>query len=1353
MAAVLWLVDTSIGHRLIADAIGRLRPENGLRFSVGRITGSVWRDATLIDFELRDPKGRVLAVPRARLVWNPFAWLANRLDIDALDIPVARLERMPQLAPTARRGPVLPGFDIHVGRLAVRRLVVDARVTGQARSGWIRARADVHDRRALVDVSARVEGSDDLRLKLDIAPDRDRFDANLRANGAKEGLIARMSGLDRPVSAVVVGDGRWSRWRGTAQARVAGAEALDLALAQDAGRYTLGGTVALNRLLSGKAARIGHPVLRVRAAARLENRQLEGDVSLRSQAIAVDTNGGVDLARGAWRDVRVRVRALDPGAIVDRMTGRDVELRAVLDGAFARARIDYRLTAGWMRFGGRETLEDVRAAGASQFSRAPLRLPIRVEVARVTGVDDVSGRILRGLSVNGDLFAISRALRGDAMAFRSDKLSGKLDLFVDLVTGRFQVNIDGALGNFEIPGLGVFDVTSKLTVVPANGQRGALLTGSASAVARRFDDPFFASLTHGLPHLEAQLAQGTDGILHLNRLRLTAPGIAIEGSGLRRPDGTLRLQGRGTQRDYGPFTLALDGRIERPTVDLLFDHPNAALGLRDVALHLDPVAEGFAFAVHGGSRLGAFQGRGTIALPPGGATRIAVTALDTGDMHASGVLTAVPGGFEGALALRGAATGALAFTTIGEVQRIEAHLDVANGTIGDSLTLRRGRLDAAVTLDPKASVVEARASGTGLRQGSLALGRFTARAMLRDGAGHVSAELSGARGRSFDLRAEADVDDNRWSITGEGSLDRRPIKLLAPAIVTRSGDAWRLAPARLSIAGGEGEVSGSYGDGGVAVDTTLVRLPLSVLDIAFPGLGLSGSATGKLRFADMRGAAPNGRVDLTIRGLSRSGLALSSQPIDVGIAAVLDGRGAAARAVMAAGGRTIGRAQARLAPLGEGDLVKRLVRAGLFAQLRYDGPADTLWRLTGIELFDLSGPVAIGADLSGHVNDPSIIGSLSANGARIESTRTGTVLTNVRGVGRFSGSVLRFDTLTADAGKGGSVSASGAFDFAAVHGFGIDLKLLTHRAVMINRDDIGATMSGPLSFHSDGDGGTISGDVTLDASRYRLGQAVAASAVPALDVREINLRGEDDEEATPARPWRLDVRARAGQGLNVTGLGLSSDWSADMRLAGTVEAPTISGRADLVRGTFEFAGRDFAISRGTIRFLGNSPPDPAVDISASADTTGLSATIKVSGPATKPEIAFTSVPALPQDELLSRLLFGTSITNLSAPEALQLASAVAALQSGGGLNPINALRRVAGLDRLRVLPADKTIGRSTSFAAGKYITRRLYAEIITDGQGYSATQVEYRVTRWLSVLSTISTLGRQSANVRVSKDY
>ena len=72
---------------------------------------------------------------------------------------------------------------------------------------------------------------------------------------------------------------------------------------------------------------------------------------------------------------------------------------------------------------------------------------------------------------------------------------------------------------------------------------------------------------------------------------------------------------------------------------------------------------------------------------------------------------------------------------------------------------------------------------------------------------------------------------------------------------------------------------------------------------------------------------------------------------------------------------------------------------------------------------------------------------------------------------------------------------------------------------------------------------------------------------------------------------------------------------------------------------------------------------------------------------------------------------------------------------------------------LRIVPADIATGQKTAVSAGKYLTRKLFVEVITDGQGYSATRIEYQVTRWLSILSSVSTIGRTSANVRVSKDY
>ena len=310
------------------------------------------------------------------------------------------------------------------------------------------------------------------------------------------------------------------------------------------------------------------------------------------------------------------------------------------------------------------------------------------------------------------------------------------------------------------------------------------------------------------------------------------------------------------------------------------------------------------------------------------------------------------------------------------------------------------------------------------------------------------------------------------------------------------------------------------------------------------------------------------------------------------------------------------------------------------------------------------------------------------------------------------------------------------------------------QAALIARDDFAATVTGPIKIRSSPDGGLISGNVILNRSFFRFGQASATASLPDIKTREINRRADERPVRIRDRPWRFDLTADAPNRLRVEGMGLDSEWSANLKITGPVDNFAMVGTANLLRGNYTFAGRRFRLERGRIRFVGNQPVNPILDIEAEANLTGLNATINVTGTGNQPEIAFTSIPALPQDELLSRILFGASIANLSAPEAVQLAAAVASLNSsGGGLDPINQLRKAVGLDRLRILPSDTDAGSGTSIAAGKYLTRRIYVELITDGKGYSATQLEFQITRWLSILSTISTLGRQSANVRVSKDY
>jgi translocation and assembly module TamB len=1347
----LILLDTAPGHRFIVDRIGQMETATGLRIRVGRIEGSIYGEARLKAVVVSDPRGLFLTSPEIMIDWAPGAWLYNSLHIDELESQRVTLHRLPELRKTGRKGPILPDFDIHIGRLKIDRLEVARGVAGAARTGSLAGEADIRAGRAMIGLRLAMLDGDRLAARLDSEPDRNRFDLDVRAIAPRDGLIPAIAGLRRPLDLSIEGDGSWSRWRGTARLLVERREAANLALAADSGRYQLKGVLAPAPFLKGKLQRLAAPQIRVEGGATFQDRILDGQLGLASPSLRAVVRGALDLGEGRYDEVRLGVDLLRPTALFPNMTGQNVRLLWTLDGPRESANYAYRLTSPRVAFD-RTGFVDVRAEGRGKLMPWPMRVPLLLKARAITGIGDVAGGILANLSLEGFLAVTPQLVRGDRLKLSSAKINGALSLLIDLKTGRFDIAISGGLKRYLIPGLGIVDVETQLQVIPGPGGKGSRVIGKAQAWVRRLDNQFFASLTGGLPRLTSDLERGNDGILHLRNLQLYSPKLRLSGQGIRRKDGTFLIEARGRQEQYGTLRVRLDGRIERPKVELTLDSPNETLGIRDMTLFLDPTAEGFAYRTVGQSRLGPFNSNGQILLPKGGRAVIDIASLGVAGSVARGQLRADPGGFSGQLRLAsGPLSGTLNFAPQDGDQRIEAHLAANNLTVsGDTpLSVRSGRIDGTIILAEGRTTLDGVVMARGLATSGISLARFTANARLVNGTGEVRAALAGTRGTAFQLVTVAQVSPDRISFSGRGQLARRALTLDSPLVVTRIADGWQIAPTRVRFGGGRGTLSGRTGNR-PELRADIQSMPLQLLDIVWPKAGLGGIASGRI---DYRwDGTPSGSANLRVRGLSRAGLVLASKPIDVGINGVLGGGRAALRAVAVSEGRTIGRAQARFHPLGQGPIMAELMNAPMLLQLRYAGPADTLWRLSGVETFDLSGPIAVGADIGGRLVDPQIRGSIKADGARLESVVTGTVVERIQAQGRFAGPKLVLAQLSGSTPGGGSISGSGTIDFTGGRA-GLDLNFNASRARLLDRDDIAATVTGPLTIKSSGNGGTISGNLRLNSGRFTLGRASAAASVPQIKVRDVGQDADMVIEVAQLQPWKLDVDL-AGDPLTVRGLGLDSRWRTDIKVGGSVDAPRITGRAELVRGDYEFAGRSFRLERGTIRFRGESPPDPLLDIRAEAQVQGLDASILVGGTGLKPEIRFASVPQLPQDELLSRLLFGTSITNLTAPEALQLASAVAALQSGSGsLDPINAVRRAVGLDRLRIVPADIATGQKTAVSAGKYLTRKLFVEVITDGQGYSATRVEYQVTRWLSILSSVSTIGRTSANVRVSKDY
>jgi len=284
----------------------------------------------------------------------------------------------------------------------------------------------------------------------------------------------------------------------------------------------------------------------------------------------------------------------------------------------------------------------------------------------------------------------------------------------------------------------------------------------------------------------------------------------------------------------------------------------------------------------------------------------------------------------------------------------------------------------------------------------------------------------------------------------------------------------------------------------------------------------------------------------------------------------------------------------------------------------------------------------------------------------------------------------------------------------------------------------------------------IAGDLTIVEAEIRPNPPTPSGVIK-LDVIERNKPGSvgvagrraraaaGDGAAGPANlPIQLAINIDAPRRVWVRGRGLNVELSLDAAVRGTVSDPQLTGLARVVRGEYEFAGRRFEFDRrGTIR-LGSSADQIRLDLVAVREDPTLTAEVRVRGTAAEPEIVLTSRPQLPQDEILSRVLFGRSASQLSALEAAQLASALSGLAGGGGFDVIGGLREFAGLDRLTFAGE----GAGVTVAGGKYISENVYLEIIGGGREGAAVQVEYQITRRLSLVSRIGGETRVSVRYR-----
>lgn len=445
---------------------------------------------------------------------------------------------------------------------------------------------------------------------------------------------------------------------------------------------------------------------------------------------------------------------------------------------------------------------------------------------------------------------------------------------------------------------------------------------------------------------------------------------------------------------------------------------------------------------------------------------------------------------------------------------------------------------------------------------------------------------------------------------------------------------------------------------------------------------------------------------------------------------------------------------------------------GLSGQARLAGAVDTFPRAPFL-LYPPAVPLSGSADLRGEIGPiveiflpprTNVAGQIETDiQFTVPSTRTGLQghialsdgvfeqgalgleLIDITVLAELSGQTITVPRVSARGRDGGTLEGSGRMGLGEGTGT-VDIK--AEKLRVMSRREGQAEVSGTL-------------DISRTTALLRLGGMlrvtdadlnIARLPKPGLPTLEVDFGEQTAEEETrsfASTATEIDVRIVSDGRINVRGRGLNAAMNLDAAIRGPFDAPVVTGQMSIERGRFDFLSKRFEF-RESVVTLRENILQSRLSLEAVRQTSELTAVVAITGTLERPEIKLTSEPNLPEDEVLSRILFGRSPTQLTAIETARLAAAIGQLSGGSGFDLFGTLENAIGLDTLEIGQNDTG---QTQLTTGKYLSDNVYLEIRSAAEGSPGVAVEWQVRENISLEAETVPNESQRLTVQWKKDF
>jgi translocation and assembly module TamB len=1369
--ALLMLTETQRGRDNLAGLISSMVSSADSKVEIGGIDG-IWSGNLTVDHVvLGDGKGSWLALHKVAVDWSPLALLSRTFRADRIAIGRIEVARLPvsnpQAKPKASGGaPSLPvSVDIKaidLPDIALGPALAGAGIAELAAKGSARVDASP----LAVDATLNVRRNDGKQGTVDavvrFAPADNKLDLNIKAAEPAGGIIANLLKLPGapPVDITIAGNGPLADWSGKGTFSAGGqlvtqitgghqltakGNRIELKGEGDFARFVpaqvkplLGGTVRFD--LAGTATNVGGLDIE---RADIESAALHG------------TAGGTINPAGAT-DFSLQFASVGPTvplALGSKESPIDIALKSASLRAFGEGSapaIDIAASLAKVATNAAKVDNIALALHSDAFDIKERGGPLNGTVtADRIGLDNptvaplVAGKITA--KVAGDLAKDTITIKSGSLA--SDALKGSFDGKVSLADGSIELNVTADALSAALPAAArpVLGERAVLTAALARDAQGNVTAKSLELDSGPVSAKGNASFVDGI--IKAYLKGSLSDISRLSKDASGAINLTASAKGPpTAPDVSLTL---------GSDKLSMAGR--EITGLKLEASGKADMASPEATVSLTGNVAGE--ALQGDAVLKSANGRSTVdklALSLGKNRVSGSLVLDDAFVPEGTITLDLPDiGPLAALAMQkvaGNVGGKVVFSRANGTPQLA--LDATSGAItrGD-LKVSKAAVHAQVADYLKAPAVSGTIRADSVVSGGTAISGIAVD-LKRDG--EWTAFSGGATVKDIPAKAAGRVKVAGGVTTIElqsGNAAFRGIKaaIARPSTISIANGVTTLKELALNLGGGSATVSGTVGQA-LALEARLAGVPVSLANAFSPGLGAAGSISGTAKVTGAP-ADPSVAYDLKVSGLEVAQTRSAGlRPLGIASTGTFAGKKLAFKADISDG--------AGLGLQGGGTVA---VSGTPQLALDFSGPVpfSLLADKLAAQGLSLTGTANVSLQVNGPATAPMIGGRITASGARFLAAGPGLAINDIAldvGIGR---NVVTINRLTGKLSTRGTLTASGTVGIAPNSGFPADLsiKLVDGRYTdgRIVTANLGGdlTVKGPLASAP-----VLSGTINLARTVITVPEKLPSS------LSTLNVKHKDappdvraqDKALHPAQSGgggsgsglALDLVISAPNEIFVQGRGVDAELGGRLKLTGPASSPQAVGKFTLLRGRLEILGKRLTFTEGELSFAGSLVPH--INLTAESKASEATVTVTVSGEATNPKFSFSSVPALPEDEVLAQLIFGRSMSKLSPLQIAQLAEAAAQLAGvGGSTSLLQNLRSAIGVDDLDVTTDEKG---GTAVSAGKYLNDRTYVTIQKgDKPGSGKAAIDLTIGRGLKLRGEATDAGEAKGGIFYEKEY